>query len=292
MRENRLRVLVIEDDPERVQLLEEAFAEMEELRFSRPAYPACTHDYALDWHEAIGRLTAGAESQALPPDAILFNASHDTTASPSASNAFRALRAASPSSAIVLVVARGDESLALGLIKMGAQDYLIESEIDCGPLARCLRCAVERSRLDWSRQSVAMLDDLTGLYNRRGVAMLAERDDRLAAALHLRRWSLELRMDLPAALGGSGNGIDGDLRRLELAEQLNELSAAGLLAGRAADDAFVLFGLSPTGPEANASAEQAAQRLREQCIARGIPVSVRVAAHTAIQAEPMRESMS
>ena len=35
MRENRLRVLVIEDDPERVQLLEEAFAEMEELRFSK-----------------------------------------------------------------------------------------------------------------------------------------------------------------------------------------------------------------------------------------------------------------
>ncbi len=286
MQENRLRVLVIEDDPDRVQLLEEAFAEMEELRFSKPAYPACTHEYALDWQEALGQLVSGCESQALPPDAILFNASLDSAA-PSASNAFRALRGASPSSAIVLMVAREDEALALGLIKLGAQDYLIESEIDCAPLARSLRCAVERSRLAWSRQSVAMVDDLTGLYNGRGVAMLAERDDRLAAALDLRRWSLELHMDLPAA--SSGNAGEGDLRRLELADQLNEFSAAGLLAGRAADDAFVLFGLSPTDPEANASAERTAERLRERCTARGIPVSVRVATSAW---GPMRESMS
>ena len=66
MRENRLRVLVIEDDPERVQLLEEAFAEMEEVRFSRPAYPACAHDYALDWHEAIDMAGKPRRSPEIP----------------------------------------------------------------------------------------------------------------------------------------------------------------------------------------------------------------------------------
>ena len=274
MKETRLRVLVIDGDPDRVQLLEEAFGEMEELRFSKPTYPACLRDYALDWREAMDGL-ARTEAAARP-DAILLNVS-DGSCGPSPSGAFRALRIAAPASAIVLMASRADETMAMGLIRMGAQDYLIESEIDCEPLARVLRCAVERSRLDWSRQSVAMLDDLTGLYNLRGVALLAERDDRLAAALDLRRWSVELRMDPPPVAG------DLDLRRLELAEQLNELTSAGLLAGRAADDAFVLYGLAPTDPEANASAESAARRLLERCTARGIPVSVRVATDAAVR---------
>ena len=275
MKETRLRVLVIEGDPDRVQLLEEAFGEMEELRFSKPTYPACSRDYALDWREALDRLEH-AEPGARP-DAILLNLSDGSSRGLSSSGAFRALRLAAPAAAIILMAARVDETMALGLIRMGAQDYVIESEIDCEPLARVLRCAVERSRLDWSRQSVAMLDDLTGLYNRRGVALLAERDDRLAAALDLRRWSVELVMDPPQAAG------DLDLRRLELAEQLNELTSSGLLAGRAADDAFVLYGLAPTDPEANASAESAAQRLLEQCTARGIAVSVRVATDVAVR---------
>jgi DNA-binding NarL/FixJ family response regulator len=266
VKENRLRVLVIEGDPDRVQLLEEAFGEMEELRFSKPANPACTRDYALDWREALDRVGPA-------PDAILLGISHDCE--PSAPAALCALRAAAPSTALIVMSAREDEAMAVGLIRMGAQDYLIETEIDCTPLARVLRCAVERSRLDWSRQSMAMVDDLAGLYNGRGVMMLSERDDRLAAALHLRRWSVELRMD-----------DDDDLRRIELAEQLNELAAAGLLAGRAANDDFVLYVLAPTGPAANESAGRAARQLVAQCTARGIAVRVRVST------EAVRESMS
>jgi DNA-binding NarL/FixJ family response regulator len=267
MRENRLQVLIVDGDPDRVQLLEEAFGEMEEFRYSKPAMPACTRDYALDWREAIDRCAG----QTSPPDAILLNVSHECT--PSAEVALAAIRAASPSSAVVVLTARDDEALALGLIRLGAQDYLIETEIDCAPLGRTLRCAVERSRLNWSRQCIEMVDDLTGLYNRRGVELLGEREDRLAAALDLRRWSVELRMDPPA----SPDSRDEDLYRLELAEQLNELTAAGLLAGRAANNAFVLFGLAPSAPAADAYAAQTAHKLVTQCAARGIPVSVRVA---------------
>ncbi len=170
MKEHRLRVLLIDGDPDRVQLLEEAFGEMEDLRFSQPAYPVCSRDYALDWREALNHLR---HESAAPPDAILLIISHDCT--PSAPQAFGALRSAAPAAAILLLTSRIDEAAALGLVRMGAQDYLLDTEIDCAPLGRTVRCAVERSRLEWSRRSVSMVDDLTGLYNSRGVSILSER---------------------------------------------------------------------------------------------------------------------
>jgi GGDEF domain-containing protein len=155
---------------------------------------------------------------------------------------------------VIAITSYEEESAALGLVRMGAQDYLIENEIDCDPLARVLRCAVERSRLNWSRQSVSMVDDLTGLYNARGVALLTERDERLAASLDLCRWSVELRLDPDEA-------ADSDLMRLELAEQLSEFSGAGLLAGRAGDDTFVVFGLAASGAAARDAAARVSERL-------------------------------
>ena len=268
MKDHRLRVLLIEGDPDRVQLLEEAFGEMEELRFSQPAYPICTREYALDWREALNQLRY--EGGATVPDAILLNISSDCE--PSAPVAFAALRSVAPASAMVLLASRGDEAAAIGLIRMGAQDYLIDTDIDCAPLGRMLRCSVERSRLEWSRQSVSMVDDLTGLYNPHGVAMLSDRDARLATALDLCRWSVALRLAAPMAAD------DADLRRLELAEQLSELTPTGMAAGRTGDDAFVLFGLAATISAAASLADQSARQLMVQCGKRGMLVN----AHTAI----------
>lgn len=269
MKEHHLRVLVIESDPDRVQLFEEAFSEMEELWFSRPSYPACTREYALDWRDGLHFLELPGTP---PPDAILLNITRDCA--PSAPAAFTALRAAAPSAAVIAVAARQDEPAALGLIRMGAEDYLVETEIDCGPLGRSLRCAVERSRLNWSRQSLSMVDDLTGLYNHRGVAVLAERDERLAESLHLHRWSVEMLLDKEPS-------SDADLHRLELAEQLNELMAAGMVAGRQGEDGFVVFGLAPTPDSAAASAGQVANRLESRCRSRSIPVNLRATAGNA-----------
>ncbi len=267
MKEHRLRVLLIEGDPDRVQLLEEAFGEMEELRFSRPAYPVCTREYALDWREALNQLRY--EGGVAVPDAILLNISSDCA--PSGPVAFAALRSVAPAAAIVLLASRRDEAAALGLIRMGAQDYLIDTDIDCTPLGRLLRCSVERSRLEWSRQSVSTVDDLTGLYNPRGVAMLTDRDARLATALDLCRWSVTVRLPAPMAAD------DADLRRLELAEQLSELTPAGMAAGRTGDDAFVLFGLAHTISAAASLADQSAQQLTAQCGKRGILVNAHIA---------------
>lgn len=275
MKENRFRILVIESEPDRIQLLEEAFTEMAERHFAQPVFPLCQRDYALSWQEATATLPRLANQ----PDLLLVQISCDFTP---ARQAFDQLRRAAPGVAIVLMVnSMGDEDLAIDLIRCGAQDYVRSSEIDCEPLARILRCSVERNRLVWARQNHALLDDLTGLYNRRGMAMLSERDTRLAASLDLRPWTVELRVN------SAGEREDGDMQRLELAEQLKMLTQGGPLAGRAAEDDFVLFGLAPSEPEASAFAQAAARQLEAQCLGRGLHVKVRVRSDV-----PVRESVS
>jgi len=275
LKENRFRVLVVEHEPDRIQLLEEAFTEMAERHFAQPAMPFCQRDYALSWQEAAANLPRIASL----PEILLVQISGHFAPS---RHAFQQLRRAAPGVAIVLMLAdTADEDVAIDLIRSGAQDYVRTAEIDCEPLARILRCSVERNRLAWARQNHALLDDLTGLYNRRGMAMLSERDSRLAASLHLRPWTVELRVN------SDGEREDGDMQRLELAEQLKTPTQGGPLAGRAAEDDFVLLGLAPSEPEAWAYAHAVARQLEERRLGRGLSIEVRVSHDVS-----MRESVS
>jgi diguanylate cyclase (GGDEF)-like protein len=73
-----------------------------------------------------------------------------------------------------------DERHALEAVRAGAQDFLVKDRIDGQLLARAVRHAIERSRLHQALLDLALVDDLTGLYNRRGFLTFATRDLRLA----------------------------------------------------------------------------------------------------------------
>jgi len=72
-----------------------------------------------------------------------------------------------------------DESLALDLLQSGAQDFLAKGRLTRAGVVRSLRYAIERDRLRKNLQSLSLLDDLTGLHNRRGFRVLAEQHLRL-----------------------------------------------------------------------------------------------------------------
>jgi len=65
-------------------------------------------------------------------------------------------------------------------VRAGAQDFLVKAAVDGELLARALRHAIERNRLHAALLDLALVDELTGLYNRRGFLTLAMRDLRLA----------------------------------------------------------------------------------------------------------------
>ena len=93
---------------------------------------------------------------------------------------FTELRALAPAVPFLFLSNAGDERNGLEAVRAGAQDFLVKSEVDGPVLAHALRLAIERNRLHAALLDLALVDDLTGLYNRRGFLTLATRDLRLA----------------------------------------------------------------------------------------------------------------
>lgn len=137
MKFETLHVLVVEDQPGVTQLLEEAFGEIEEVRYAQPWMRLCRRTFASTVDEALSLLRERTF------DAILLDLAVPGNRE---SSAYGLIYDQHPLVPVVILAQPGDENLALSRIRQGAQDYLVTSEIDCAPLAKALRNAVERTR--------------------------------------------------------------------------------------------------------------------------------------------------
>lgn len=77
---------------------------------------------------------------------------------------------------IILLTGIGDYRVDVEAMKCGAADYLTKGHIDSDILERCIRYAIERSYLLEALQRLAIVDDLTGLYNRREIDHLLKEE--------------------------------------------------------------------------------------------------------------------
>lgn len=91
----------------------------------------------------------------------------------------QAARAAAPDIPLVVLSESDDETLAINVLQQGVQDFLAKVHLDRDALTRSLRYSIERHRLQKMIQSLSLIDDLTGLHNRRGFLALAEQHLRL-----------------------------------------------------------------------------------------------------------------
>jgi len=89
--------------------------------------------------------------------------------------------AADPDLPIIVLTGLEDDTLALEAVQAGAQDYLVKGQVDGSGIARSIRYAIERKRLEERMQHLAMHDALTDLPNRRLF------DDRLKQAIQRTR---------------------------------------------------------------------------------------------------------
>lgn len=88
-----------------------------------------------------------------------------------------------PDIPIVVLTGHPDDSLSVTAVQAGAQDYLIKGEVEGNLLVRALRYAIERNRMNLSLKSLSLIDDLTGLYNRRAFLTLADQQVKGAGRL-------------------------------------------------------------------------------------------------------------
>jgi len=135
----RLRVLIVEDNPGDARLLQEV------LRESRSFQPEWLH---------VTRLADGlAAMRETPLDLVLLDLSL-----PDARGIEAVVRthAAAPHLPIVILTGLDDEVTARAAIGEGAQDYLVKGQLDHHLLARAILYAVERSRAEESARRLIL----------------------------------------------------------------------------------------------------------------------------------------
>jgi DNA-binding response OmpR family regulator len=152
-----IKLLLVEDDPEDEELISEALLEIEENRQwcnwrSASSVPV---DRLADALDCLRRRSF---------DAILLNLSLPD--SPSLLDSFLDVAARAGSAPILVLADEPDENLANLLLREGAQDVLVKSELDCAPLARAIRYAIERQRRAGDARTSAFVDHLTGALTR------------------------------------------------------------------------------------------------------------------------------
>jgi CheY-like chemotaxis protein len=132
-----LKILLVEDDLEDEQLLGEAFIEIQENR------------QWCNWRTAsvvqVGQLADAIDClRRSALDVVLLNLSLPD--SPTLLDSFVSIHANARGVPIVVLADEADENLAHRLLREGAQDVLVKPELECAPLARSIRYAVERQR--------------------------------------------------------------------------------------------------------------------------------------------------
>ena len=125
------KVLLVEDNPGHALLLREM------LGRTAPAQFAVTHVARLD--EALERLGEG------PFDLVLLDLSLPDSMG---FETFAQAHARMPESPIIVLSGLEDEELALRAVREGAQDYLVKGQVDGNLLARAIRYAIERKRVE------------------------------------------------------------------------------------------------------------------------------------------------
>src|SRR6266480_2251471 len=157
-----LAVLVVSDDAAAARRVRELLDGAAPDRFAVAAVAP---------HESLARLGRGAVDVVLL--AMAFSARRGFAT-------FTELRARAPTTPFLFLTDLDDERHGLEAVRAGAQDVLVNSQLDGERLARALRHAIERNLLHAALLDLALVDELTGLYNRRGFLTLATRDLRVA----------------------------------------------------------------------------------------------------------------
>src|SRR6266566_9717599 len=173
---------------------------------------------------------------------------------------FTELRALAPAIPFLFLSDSVDERHGLEAVRAGAQDFLVQTDLDGEHLARALRHAIERNRLHTALLDLALVDDLTGLYNRRGFLTLATRDLRPA---HRSNETLLVAFadldDLKGVNDAAGHAV-GDRALRDTAALLRHTFRDSDLVARIGGDEYAVL-VRHAGPE---SAGVLAERLKRQ----------------------------
>ena len=134
-----------------------------------------------------------------------------------------------------------DDSLAAQALQLGAQDFLVKSEISPGQLARALSLAIARQQAQLHLRSLSLMDELTGLHNRRGFVSLAEQHLKLTARQRVRSTLIFIDVDNLKYINDNFGHREGDYALQQIAGLLRECFRQSDIIGRLGGDEFCVL---------------------------------------------------
>ena len=207
-------------------------------------------EWAGELSEALARLTQGGI------DAILLDLDlPDSTGMVTFERAY----AFAPDVPIIVLTGAADEQVANATVQGGAQDYVVKDEVGAQALARAVRHAIERHRLLSALRSLSLIDDLTGLYNRRGFSDVGEQYLKLAKRTARGVTMVYLDLDRLKTINDSLGHYVGDRALLQVAAILKATFRRSDIIARLGGDEFGVLALEAS----RESSERLIQRLRE-----------------------------
>jgi diguanylate cyclase (GGDEF)-like protein len=192
--------------------------------------------------------------------------------------AVRKMQHAAPLVPLVVLTGLDDEASAVEALHAGAQDYLIKGQMSTSLLVRALRYAFERHGMQMALRKESLVDELTGLANRRGFLMLAEQHVELAKRTGASFMMVFIDMDRLKPINDTLGHQMGDAAIAETADVLRVCFRGSDILGRLGGDEFALLlpGTAENSEESIRGRLQREVQLRNAQPDRRYPLSVSV----------------
>jgi len=254
-----VRVLLVEADPDGLMGLGDAMIQLGAAEVEVESAP--------DLNKALERLSQGGVDLLLL-DLDLPDGEDLGT--------FERAHAFAPDVPIVVLTGIEDGDMAISMVKSGAQDYLVKGEVSPDLLLRSIRYAVERHRLTSALRSLSLIDDLTGLYNRRGFSDLGEQHLKLARRTARAVLLVYLDVDDLKTINDTLGHQMGDRALVRVADLLRETFRQSDIIARIGGDEFAVMALEASEQNEAQLLERLRDRVREVNQANGEPYDLSV----------------
>ncbi len=237
-----IRVLLVEDNPGDRRLILEALAEV--------SYSRIQLEHA-DCLQAAQDTLASTEYDLILLDLSLPD-SHGL-------ETVERTEDVAPDTPIVILTGLDDVNIGIQAVRAGAQDYLVKGEVTGHLLVRAIRYAIERHRMEAALRILSLIDELTGLYNRRGFMTLAEHQLRVSHRKQSIFYLIFADLDGMKTINDTYGHKEGDQALIQTARLLKKTFRGSDIIARMGGDEFAIVAIEP----AASSTEQIAQRFQD-----------------------------
>jgi two-component system, cell cycle response regulator len=219
-----IKVLLIDDNPGDARLIQKALSDTEQVHFE------------VKW---VNQLDSGIEWVTKDVfDVVLLELSLPDSHGIETIISFREQALVVP---IVVLTGLDDEQVAISAIKHGAQDYLIKGQVNSTLIIRSMRYAIERHRLQDELYHLSIIDEQTGLYNRRGFFSQTEQLIHTSGVDNKGFYIIVADLDGMKQINDSFGHHIGDLALVDTSNMLKEVFQNSSIIARMGGDEFIII---------------------------------------------------